>query len=54
MWKWEVPFKVWDRSQRRKNMVLGVIPEPTICGYETDPSIKIKNKEHGQKIPKIA
>ena len=27
MLKWEVPIKVWDRSQRRKNRVLGVIPE---------------------------
>ena len=38
MWKWEVPIKVWDRSQRQKNGVLGLIPESTICCCGTDPS----------------
>ena len=38
MWKWEVPIKVWDRSQRRKNWVLEVIPESKICSKETNPS----------------
>ena len=38
IWKWEVPIKVWDRSQRQKNGVLGVIPESKICSKETDPS----------------
>ena len=38
MWEWEVPIKVWDLSQSRKNGVLGVIPEYTICSQENDPS----------------